>query len=123
MTLLASFNGGNPVLGLILLPFFLAGPFVLLAIEVRAFLKSEAQSLLVLALLLVLGGLAGYFSISTGWSEIKRMTGFTRIHLLASWIGFLACPIVVAWESYKQGWLSQWKKSTKKKRRRKEDSE
>lgn len=123
MSLLASFNGGNPVLGLILLPFFLAGPFVLIAIEVRAFLKSEAQSLPLLALLVVLGVLAGIYSIGTGFTEFNRTMGFTKVHLVASWIGFLASPLVVGWEVYKQGWLRQWRKPAKKKRRRRDDSE
>ncbi|HQR07242.1 MAG TPA: hypothetical protein PLN21_10495 [Gemmatales bacterium] len=123
MSLFASFNGGNPVLGLIILPFFLAGPFVLIVIEVRAFLKSEAQSLPIVALLVLLGVLAGYYSIGTGWTEFNRTMGFTKMHLVASFIGAMACPIVVAWEVYKRGWLSQWTKKTKKKRRRSEDFE
>ena len=110
MSLLASFNGGNPVLGLLILPFFLAGPFVLIVIEVRAFLKSEAQSLPLFALLILLGALAGYYSIGTGFTEFNRTMGFTKMHLLASWIGAIACPLVVAWEVYKRGWLSHWKK-------------
>ncbi|MFT3882971.1 MAG: hypothetical protein QM703_25365 [Gemmatales bacterium] len=123
MSLFASFNGGNPVLGLLILPFFLAGPFVLIWLEVRAFLKSEAQSLPLFALLVLLGGLAGFYSIGTGWTEFNRTMGFTKIHLVASGIGFVACPIVVAWEAYKRGWLSQWTKKTKKKKRRSDDFE
>lgn len=123
MSIMASFNGGNPVLGLILLPFFLAGPFVLIAIEVRAFLKSEAQSLPLVGLLVLLGVLAGFYSIVTGFTEFNRTMGFTKMHLVASWIGFIASPIVVGWEAYKRGWLSQWKKPKKKKRRRSDDFE
>ncbi len=122
MSLFASFSG-NPVLGLLILPFFLAGPFVLIVIEARTFLKSEAQSLPLFALLVLLGGLAGFYSIVTGWTEFNRTMGFTKMHLMASWIGFLASPIVVCWEAYKRGWLSQWKKKSKKKRRRADDFE
>lgn len=121
--LIASFNYGNPIIGLLLLPFFLAGPFVLVWLEVRAFLKSEAQSLTILALLVLLGVLAGYYSIGTGFTEFNRTMGFTKFHLLVSWIGAMACPIVVGWESYKRGWLSHWKKRVKKKRRRTDDFE
>lgn len=122
MILLASFSG-NPVLGLLILPFFFAGPFVLIWLEVRAFLKSEAQSLPLLGLLVLLGVLAGFYTIGTGWTEFNRTMGFTKMHLVASGIGFVASPIVVAWEVYKRGWLSQWTKKTKKKKRRSDDFE
>jgi hypothetical protein len=71
MTLFASFSG-NPVLGLLLLPFFFGGPFVLLRLEVRAFLRSEAQSLTLLALLVILGILAGLYCFATGLVEFNQ---------------------------------------------------
>jgi len=122
MTLFASFNGGNPVLGLILLPFFFAGPFVLLWLEVRAFLRSEAQSILILGLILLLGVLACFYGYGS-LREFHQISGFMKTHLIFAMVGAIVFPIALCWEAYKQGWLSQRTKKTKKKRRHSDDFE
>ncbi len=115
MYLLASFSG-NPVLGLLLLPLFFGGPFVLIWLEVRAFLKSEAQSWLSIALLIVLGVLACYYGFGSLW-EFGRITGFMKTHLVLVCIGAIAFPITLGWEAYKRGWLEKlMTKPTKRKR-------
>jgi hypothetical protein len=121
MLLFASFSG-NPVLGLLLLPLFFGGPFVLLWLEARAFLKSEAQSWLSLALLIVLGGLACIYGFGS-MKEFGQITGFMKTHLILAYLGAIAFPVTLGWEAYKRGWLSQWMKPAKKKRRRSDDSE
>lgn len=116
MNLLASF-GGNPVLGLLLLPFFFAGPFVLIGIEVRAFLKSEAQSVLLLLLMMALGILACFYGYGSA-REFQQITGFMKGHLLAAYLGAIAFPFAATWEIYKQGWLSKLTTIPKKKKKR-----
>jgi hypothetical protein len=115
MSLLASFSG-NPVLGLLLLPLFFGGPFVLIWLEVRAFLKSEAQSWLPVALLIVLGALAciyGFISMK----EFGQITGFMKTHLVLICMGAIAFPITLGWEAYKRGWLAKLTTKPKKKKR------
>ncbi len=118
----ASFNGGNPVIGLLLLPLFFGGPFLLIWLNIRAFLKSEAQSILILLLIVVLGALAGFYAIGS-INEFGRTLGFWKTHLIAAWIGAAGFPVAAGWEVYKQGWLSKWVAPTKKKQRRQEDWE
>lgn len=113
----ASFNGGNPVLGLLLLPFFFAGPFVLIWLEVRAFLKSEAQSVLLLLVLLALGILACFYGYGSA-KEFQQITGFLKVHLIVAWIGGVAFPFTLAWEVYKQGWLNKWTAAGRKKKKK-----
>ena len=119
MFVLASFSG-NPVLGLLLLPLFFGGPFVLLWLEVRAFLKSEAQSWLPLAILIVLGVLACVYGFVSLW-EFGRITGFMKTHLVLICIGAIGFPITLAWEAYKRGWLEKLTTKPKKKKKRHSD--
>lgn len=90
---IANFSG-NPVLGLLLLPLFLAGPFVLLWLEVRAFFKSKAQSWLTIALLIVLGVLACFYGFGSMW-EFGRITGFMKTHLILVYLGAIVFPITL----------------------------
>jgi len=115
MFLLASFSG-NPVLGLLLLPLFFGGPFVLLWIEVRAFLKSEAQSWLPVALLIVLGALACIYGFVSMW-ELHQISGFMKTHLVLVLVGAIAFPITMGWEAYKRGLLEKLTTKPKKKKR------
>ncbi|MBL8822686.1 MAG: hypothetical protein JNJ77_08880 [Planctomycetia bacterium] len=124
MNLLAS-QSGNPVLGLLLLPVVFAFPLVLTWIEFRAFRKSEAQSLFILILLLIMGCIGGYAVITGGFAEFNRVSGFWKGWMALLFVGLLAFPITVGWELYKRGWLRKWfipeaksKKKKKKKRMR-----
>ena len=121
MSLLASFNGGgNLVIGLILLPFFLAWPWAMLFFEVRAFLRSEAQSILIFLGLLLAGTYAGFMLIPGSFTEFSRTTGFWKGWMISLMLATAACPIVLGWEAYKHGWIKAWWKPTKKRKRRKE---
>jgi len=115
MLIFTSFSG-NPVLGLLLLPLFFGGPFVLLWLEVRAFLKSEAQSWLPVALLIVLGALACIYGFVSMW-ELHQISGFMKTHLVLVCISAIAFPITLGWEAYKRGWLEKLMTKPKKKKR------
>ena len=107
LTNLGGSSGGARLIDIVLLIAFLAGPYVLLLLEVSAFRKSEPQSIIALILLILLGLPACYFGYEV-LKEIPRTTGLLRVHLLFIVLGALAFPFTLAWEAYKRGWLTKW---------------
>lgn len=106
MSLLASMSG-NPVLGLVLLPFFLAWPFIMVTIVVRAFLKGEAQSLLIVLLLIIMLVCGGLFAWKGGLQE-SHPPAYLKVWSIALMAGIASAPFALAYEVYKQGWLHRW---------------
>lgn len=107
------------MLGLLLLPFFLVGPFVMIGLIVRAFLKSDPQSLFLLVLLLIMEVFAGYLVFTIGFNEFSRVSGYWKSWTIALMASFVVCPFALGWEAYKRGWLNRWIYPEKKTRKRK----
>jgi hypothetical protein len=117
---LGGYNGshGDHVGGLFVFLHLLAGPYLLIWLEVRAFRKSEAQSFLALVMLVLLGLPACYYSYEI-IKEAFRATGVFKFQFSVLGIGILGFPIALGWEAYKRGWISRLMDKPKSKKKRK----
>lgn len=117
--LLASFNYGNPVIGVLLLPFFLALPWAMLFVEVRSILRGEALSRTLFVLLLLMEGLALYLAWIGVFHGLSMVFGFWKTWALALLLATSAAPFILAYEAYKNGWLDRLIHPPRKKKKRK----
>ncbi len=118
--MLASFNYSDWDIWLLpLFPVVVVGPFVLLFLDVRSFLKPDPYSKWMLFLIIALSALI-IFTMRP-WRlphDLRGMRGYWLAWYWCSWITIIAFPVVLWWEARKNGWIDLWLR-TKKRRKRK----
>lgn len=118
MEIFGSFNHGNPVIGLLLMPFFLAMPWVMLWIETRSVFKGEALSRTWFVVLFLCEIYALYLAWHGIFRELALILGYWRIWSWALLVATSAAPFILAFEAYKQGWFNRLLYPPKKKKRK-----
>jgi hypothetical protein len=119
---LGGYNGrpGDGFITLIYFLYLIAGPYLLIFLEGRAFRKAEAQSIPALIILILLGLPACYY-VREIMTEINRGIGLFKFQCVVLAIGTIGFPIALGWEAYKRGWISRLmeKRSKSKKKQKK----
>ena len=116
---IASFNHGNPVIGILLLPVFLAMPWVMLWIEIRSIVKGEALSTTSVVVLFLLESYALFLTWQGVFRELTLIFGIWRIWMWALLIATCLAPLILGYEANKRGWLQGLLWQRGKRRRRK----
>lgn len=120
MSTLASFNYSNiSMLMLLLFPIVLPMPALMLWLEVKAFRRSEAQSIRAIVALLVMIGIACLYLYPFHFPRFSRPVGFLQVWYLLLWLAVALAPITLVWEAYKYGVFAEWIAKQKRARKKK----
>jgi cytochrome bd-type quinol oxidase subunit 2 len=120
MSALASFNYSNTsIIMLFLFPIVLPMPALMLWLEVKAFRRSEAQSIRTIVAMLMMIGIACLYLYPFHFPRLSRPVGFFQIWYLLLWLAVVLAPITLVWEAYKYGVFAEWMAKQKKARKKK----
>ncbi len=108
--LLASFNGGNPMLGCILLPLALLYPAIMCVVYVWCGLNNDEPSAVRLATVLGLTCFGIWMAMTGLWSPIPD-SAFWNSWRISSIVVTCVAPFVVAWQLHLYWRLRQWQKT------------
>lgn len=120
MTALASFNYSNTSLVMLLLfPIVLPMPALMFWLEVKAFIRSEAQSVRAIIALLMMIGIGCVYLYPFHFPRLSHPVGFFQIWYLLLWLAVVLAPVTLVWEAFKYGVFAEWMAKKKKARKKK----